>query len=92
MKQVETVDLKTIVQHRSTDDVAAEPILEVLYDGTWVLTTSDIWESWTGLRRRNGQDHHGSVRYMDGGGTYTGRRICPCGTCQAHTEAKYRPN
>jgi len=91
-QQVETVDLKSIVPIRSTDDVAAEPILEILYGESWIMTTQDIWDSWTGLRRLNGQDHHGSVSYLGSGGTYTGRRTCPCTVCQSHTEAKYRPN
>lgn len=79
-----------------SDTLAAEPALEVgiaTLRGTteWLATTEAVWTSWTGLRRRDGEEWHGPVYGMDGGGLYDGPRGCPCGACQgtARPELRY---
>jgi hypothetical protein len=76
-----------------TDDIASEPILEIEAAGLWIATDRDIWESWTGLRKVNGEDHHGDVTpVLHPDRIYTGHRVCPCRTCQAHVEPRFKPN
>lgn len=76
-----------------TDDIIEEPILQVNVQGIWVATDRDIWEAWTGLRRKNGEDYHGDVHPITTPeATWTGPRVCSCATCQSKTDPKYRPN
>jgi hypothetical protein len=76
-----------------TDDIIQEPILEIQVSGRWLVTDHDIWDAWTGLRRRNGEEFHGDVHLLSHPEeTWTGSRVCSCRTCQVHVEAKYRPN
>lgn len=90
---IQTIDLRNIAPEHMTDDVAGQPVLEILYENAWILAPEDIWESWTGLRRKNGEDFHGDVRPLkEPTKIWTGSRVCSCRTCQTHTEAKYRPN
>ena len=77
---------------RPTDDVASEAVLEVMYDGVWLLATPEFWNSWTGLRRRNGYDHHGPVRHLDADSLWQGARVCPCATCQSGVAPQFRYN
>ena len=77
---------------RLTDDVASEDVLEVMYDGVWVLAAPDLWDSWTGLRRRNGSDHHGPVRHLGADTLWQGSRVCPCATCQSGVAPSLRYN
>lgn len=82
---------RTILGQRPTDDIAVGDIREIDFNGKWMLADEDIFRSWTGLRRINGADHHGSVSYVEGG-LYTGARSCGCKTCQEHVEPKFRKN
>jgi len=75
-----------------TDDVIETPILEVLYEGMWVVTDPDIFRSWTGLRRRNGEKYHGEVYNMGTDILYEGARVCPCSVCQGHVKPTLRYN
>lgn len=76
-----------------TDDIASGPILEIEAAGIWIPTDQGIWESWTGLRKINGEDHHGPVvPVLHPDRIYTGHRVCPCRTCQAHVEPRFKPN
>lgn len=76
-----------------TDDIIIDPILEVQVNGSWVATDKDIWDAWTGLRRINGEEHHGPVHPITRPEKiWSGSRVCPCKTCQAHAEPRYRPN
>ena len=78
---------------RLTDDVATGPILEIKFQDVWVVTDPDIWRSWTGFRRLNGEDFHGKVHPMaHPDKIWTGPRVCPCRVCQDNSESKYRPN
>jgi len=73
------------------DTVLDEPVLEIDVDGSWVLAQRELFSSWTGLRRINGEDHHGPVVYL-GGGDYRGRRVCQCSTCQSTVDPVHRHN
>jgi hypothetical protein len=40
---------------------------QILNDGKWVAVTNDIFMSWTGDRKLNGEDYHGPViNYLSG--------------------------
>lgn len=98
MKEAE-LTIEDLASHRYatpshlTDDVATGPILEIKFQDAWVVTDPDIWGSWTGFRRINGEEHHGSVRPLaHPDKVWTGPRVCPCRVCQENTEVKYRPN
>ena len=76
-----------------TDDVAANPILEVKVAENWVPADKDIWDAWTGLRRINGEDHHGPVHPISHPDrVWTGSRVCGCKTCQVNVAPAHRPN
>lgn len=74
-------------------DVVSGPVLEIELNGFWLVAEQDVWDAWTGLRKRNGEDFHGDVHPITAPTqVWTGSRVCPCRVCQAHVEAKYRPN
>lgn len=75
-----------------TDDVAGEPLLEVKTGGIWVATSEDIFRSWTGPRRINGDEHHGPIYALGTQTLYTGARICACRECQSTVDHKHRKN
>ena len=80
---------------RIPDTLATDPTWEVgistLQPSTvWLATNETSWRSWTGPRRRNGEDHHGPVFARDGDAVYTGLRECSCSTCQATVTASLR--
>lgn len=84
---------QTTATNVPTDDIIIDPILEIRFGEAWVPADKDIWEAWTGLRRINGEDYHGPVHPVTHPDRiWTGSRVCPCKTCQAHTEPKLRPN
>jgi len=86
-----THNIEASVLVRSTDDISQQDLLEVKMGTTWVLVESDIFGSWTGLRRVNGVEHHGPVTYIEGG-LYRGTRVCGCGLCEVHVEPKFKKN
>lgn len=75
-----------------TDDVADGPILEVELLDRWFLVDENTWRSWTGRRRKDGEDFHGKVFYLDSTHPYAGRRSCPCSTCQSTVDPHHRCN
>lgn len=75
-----------------TDDVSPGPILEVELLDRWFLVDDTAWRSWTGRRRRDGDDYHGQIFYMDSGLPYTGARACSCSTCQSSVDPRQRKN
>lgn len=79
-------------QGRLTDDVASGPLLEILFEGTWILAEDDVFGCWTGLRRKNGEEIHGPIYPLGGKTFYTGARVCGCKACQEHVEAKLKKN
>lgn len=103
MMKTEQMELKDILADelglkppdRKFDDSIGTIIYQVKYGEDWIETTESIFRSWTGLRRINGDDHHGPV-YNFGAEApitpYTGNRTCGCLTCQMHVEAKYKKN
>lgn len=77
---------------RPTDDVAGGPLLEILFEGLWVMAEEDVFGCWTGLRRKNGEEVHGPIYPLGGKTFYTGARVCGCSTCQEQVEPKFRKN
>ena len=75
-----------------TDDIASGPLLEILFEGVWILSEEDIFGCWTGLRRKNGEEIHGPIYPLGGKTFYTGARVCGCRSCQEHVEPKFRKN
>lgn len=66
----------------------------ILAEGTWIPATRGVWRAWTGLRMLWGVPWHGPVFPLgaaeEGVAPWTGRRTCPCATCQSH--AVVRPD
>lgn len=88
-------DLSLTTPTRKFDDSIGDAIYQVKLKDDWVETTESIFRSWTGLRRINGEDHHGPIYNFgtdEALGPYTGNRACGCSACQAHTEAKFKKN
>jgi len=71
---------------RTFDDSPGQKVLQVKLSDSWVEVTDDIFRSWTGDRRINGEDFHGAVyNFQDATNTpYTGSRACGCKICQEH--------
>lgn len=88
---LETVPPDPVVD-RPTDDIASGPLLEILFEGVWILAEEDVFGCWTGLRRKNGEDVHGPIYPLGGKTFYTGARVCGCKACQEHVEAKFKQN
>ena len=83
---------KQLLRLPPTDDIEVGPILEIMQATEWVVVEPGVWRSWTGLRRRNGEEYHGRVVYLDTQQVYRGRRICLCSVCQSDSEPQHRPN
>ena len=75
-----------------TDDVSAEPLYEVMYVDSWVVTDPDIWRSWTGERMINGEVYHGPVYNLGSDTLYTGARVCSCRACEQQVEHALKKN
>jgi hypothetical protein len=75
-----------------TDDISPEPIMEVKVGPSWVETPEDVFRSWTGERRINGDPYHGPIYGLASDTLYTGARTCACSTCQSHVEPRLRKN
>lgn len=74
------------LHHNLTDTANTEPLLETMMpDGEFFVAPPEVWDSWTGLRRRNGEDYHGPVYFAGTRTTYTGHRMCSCPTCSETT-------
>lgn len=74
------------------DVISTQPVLEVEYNGTTVLATPELFNSWTGPRLINGRQHHGPVYRLDDGSLFNGPRQCPCPTCQATVAPQFKHN
>lgn len=75
-----------------TDNIATEPVLQVLYHDTWVAVDEETFDSWTGLRRKNGEDYHGAIRVFGSNVKYTGVRSCGCRVCEQDVSPKFKMN
>jgi hypothetical protein len=77
-------------------DEITGPVLEIRSGDRWFAVTKSLWDSWTGLRRMNGTDHHGPVVYIDspvsGAVAYRGKRTCGCRTCEESVPPSLRKN
>jgi|DEB19_MinimDraft_3_1074340.scaffolds.fasta_scaffold16538_2 hypothetical protein len=91
-KNVEKLVLLTT--QRVFDDSIGTKVLQVELSGAWVEVDEDIFISWTGLRRINGEDYHGPVYNFNSGSEtpYAGSRTCKCGVCQEHVEPSLKAN
>lgn len=79
------------LNQRQTDTVNPEPLLEAMMpDGEFFVAPPEVWDCWTGLRRRNGEDYHGPVYFTGTRTIYTGRRTCSCPTCEASIQPHLR--
>ncbi len=60
--------------------------------GAYIPVARDVFDAWVGLRRLDGDHHHGPVHCIGTGALYTGPRACPCTTCQSTTMPQLRMN
>ena len=51
---LESIPIDPIVEH-PTDDIAAGPLLEIMFEGVCILAEEDVFGCWTGLRMKNGE-------------------------------------
>ena len=96
IEALDTIPIELLSKGPPTDDVAAGPILVVEVADVWIEVEPVVFEAWTGYRRKNGEEYHGSIVPLngpqDGSIKYTGARACGCKTCQASVEPKFRVN
>lgn len=67
-------------------------VYEIEWNGELVSADKDIFDSWTGRRYLDGNEHHGPVTLHNTSSLYTGKRVCLCTTCQASALPIHRPN
>lgn len=81
---------------RGGRDEATGPVREILTGDRWFVVDSLLWEGWTGLRRLNGVEHHGPIKYLDSpiGSPimYSGKRTCGCRVCEVSVPPSLRKN
>lgn len=87
--------LAQFMPKRIFDDSVGDRILQVKIDDDWVEVKEEVFRSWTGHRRINGEDFHGPV-YTFGSTIdsipFTGRRECGCSACQQNVEPIFKVN
>lgn len=56
---------------------------EISINGSWVSVTHDIFRSWTGKRKIDGQELHADFvyKYLTDEKTYSNARECKCKVC-----------
>jgi hypothetical protein len=74
------------------DSLLPNPIYEVALDNIYIKTSHDVFLTWTGLRRLNGQDYHGHVFNFDTTTPYNGPRHCGCSICETNTHPTAKKN
>lgn len=90
-----TEELALLSPKRNFDDSVGDRILQVKHESSWIEVTEEVFRSWTGLRRINGDDHHGPIYgfgTLDDSIPYTGSRACGCNRCQHHVEPRFKMN
>jgi hypothetical protein len=81
-----------LVQMTGRDEMTG-PVYEILSGKRWFPVTKALWTGWTGLRRLNGEEHHGPITYLDSPGrAYHGKRTCGCGVCEVGLPPSLRKN
>jgi len=58
----------------------------------WYPADEDTWRSWTGLRRRDGEEHHGPIYVRGTTSVWDGRRDCACPRCSETVTPALRHN
>lgn len=61
----------------------------------WFPTIEEVWRAWSGQRAIWGVPYHGPVYPLGaspGATPWTGKRECPCDTCQMHVAPYNRSN
>lgn len=74
------------IGYAGDDTMMKGDLLEIVVGQSAVRVDAALWNSWTGLRLRNGEEHHGPV-YLLGeskNSPYKGNRLCRCSKCQEH--------
>ena len=87
--------LNELVPDRIFDDSVGNTVYQVQCSSEWIEVTEAIFRSWTGLRRVNGEDHHGPVYKFGVAGEskpYTGSRSCGCSICQTTVVPELKVN
>lgn len=96
MEQESTTDkLKIISPKRNFNDSIGLKILQVSLSesNNWIEVTEDLFRSWTGLRRVNGEDYHGPIyNFGSDDVVYSGARTCGCSVCQSTVTAVLKVN
>jgi len=90
-----TNKLKIYSPKRNFDDSIGQKILQVSLgeNDTWIEVTEDLFKSWTGLRRINGEDYHGPIYNLGSNDVvYSGSRTCGCSICQSTVTAVLKVN
>lgn len=86
---------ENLVPFSGRDEITG-PVYEIQFAEKWYPVREKLWNSWTGLRRKNGMDHHGPVKPLDTPPEsklmFNGARVCGCSTCQATVDPKLRKN
>jgi len=80
---------------RIFNDSVGNQVLQVKMDDTWIEVKEEVFRSWTGSRRVNGEEFHGPVYNfgsIDDSIPYTGRRECGCSVCQQNVEPVFKMN
>jgi hypothetical protein len=88
-------DLSILSPPRDFDDSIGEKVLQVMHGEEWIEVTETVFRSWTGLRRINGEDHHGpvySLGTLDNLKPFAGSRSCGCRVCQEHVQPHLKKN
>jgi hypothetical protein len=90
-----TEKLKITSPKRNFDDSIGQKVLQVSLSesDTWIEVTEDLFRSWTGLRRINGEDYHGPIyNFGSEDSVYSGSRSCGCSVCQSTVTAALKVN
>lgn len=58
----------------------------------WLTSDEDTWRSWTGLRKRDGEDHHGPIYVAGTERVWDGKRDCACARCSESMTPALRHN
>lgn len=75
-----------------SDAALPTPYYEVGLNETFISTSPDVFDAWTGPRRLNGQDYHGPIFNLGTNTPYDGPRHCGCEACESNTHPTVKKN